>query len=103
LIVIEATSSANKITSSKNNYSFNPEDFNAFNCTDSPFALDGFELIYKSVISSQYGEVSKSCISNFIQLFKCSNKIPNQREQFESKMQEYLQKGLQQLKDKNII
>ena len=31
------------------------------------------------------------------------NDIPNQREQFESKMQEYLQKGIQQLKDKKIL
>lgn len=29
--------------------------------------------------------------------------IPNQRQQFESKMQEYLQKGIQQLKEKNIL
>jgi hypothetical protein len=31
------------------------------------------------------------------------NNIPNQRKQFESKMQEYLQKGIQQLKNKNIV
>jgi len=31
------------------------------------------------------------------------NIIPNQREQFELKMQEYLQKGIQQLKIKNIL
>jgi hypothetical protein len=29
--------------------------------------------------------------------------IPNQRQQFESQMQEYLQKGIQQLKEKNIL
>lgn len=31
------------------------------------------------------------------------NITPNQREKFESKMQEYLQKGIQQLKTKNIL
>ena len=31
------------------------------------------------------------------------NDIPNQRQQFESRMQEYLQKGIQQLKTKNIL
>jgi len=31
------------------------------------------------------------------------NDIPNQRQQFESKMNEYLQKGVQQLKNKKII
>jgi len=31
------------------------------------------------------------------------NNIPNQRQQFESKMDGYLQKGIQQLKEKNII
>jgi hypothetical protein len=31
------------------------------------------------------------------------NDIPNQRQQFESKMQEYLQRGIQQLKTKNIL
>jgi len=31
------------------------------------------------------------------------NNVPNQREQFESKMKEYIIKGAQQLKDKNII
>ena len=31
------------------------------------------------------------------------NDIPNQRQQFESKMQEYLQRGVQQLKTKNIF
>lgn len=44
--------------------------------------------------------------SNFADYYKnllVLNNIPNQREQFESKMQEYLQKGIQQLKEKNII
>jgi hypothetical protein len=31
------------------------------------------------------------------------NDIPNQRKQFESKMQEYLNKGMQQLINKKII
>jgi hypothetical protein len=31
------------------------------------------------------------------------NSVPNQREQFEFKMQEYLQKGIQQLRNKKII
>jgi hypothetical protein len=31
------------------------------------------------------------------------NNIPNQRQQFESKMREYLQRGIQQLKTKNIL
>jgi FKBP-type peptidyl-prolyl cis-trans isomerase (trigger factor) len=31
------------------------------------------------------------------------NNVPNQREQFESKMQEYLQKGIQHLRNKKII
>ena len=31
------------------------------------------------------------------------NDIPNQRQQFESKMQEYLQRGIQQLKTQNIL
>ena len=31
------------------------------------------------------------------------NDIPNQREQFDAKINEYLNKGIKQLKEKNII
>jgi hypothetical protein len=52
------------------------------------------------------GPLIKENMNGFSKYYKDMlklNSVPNQREQFEFKMQEYLQKGMQQLRNKKII
>jgi hypothetical protein len=67
--------------------------------------VDFQQYILENQIVCEY-EIGPLKDKNFSKYYKdmlVLNNIPNQREQFESRMQEYLQKGIQQLKDKNII
>jgi hypothetical protein len=64
------------------------------------YALQGETIFEYSV-----GPLKNENINGFSKYYKdmlVLNDIPNQRQQFESKMQEYLQKGIQHLKNKNI-
>ena len=62
------------------------------------YLLQGETIFEYSVGPLKNGGFSKY-YKNFLHL----NHIPNQRQLFESQMQEYLQKGIQQLKEKNIL
>jgi len=65
------------------------------------YVLQGDTIFEYSV-----GPLKGENVNGFAKYYKdmlVLNDIPNQRQQFESKMQEYLDKNLQQLKDKNII
>ena len=67
--------------------------------------VDFQQYILENQIVCEY-EIGPLKNKNFSKYYKdmlVLNDIPNQREQFESKMQEYLQKGIQQLKDKKIL
>ena len=67
--------------------------------------VDFQQYILENQIVCEY-EIGPLKDKNFSKYYKdmlVLNDIPNQREQFESKMQEYLQKGIQQLKDKKIL
>lgn len=57
----------------------------------------------ETIFEYPVGPLKNSGFSKYYKDMLILNDIPNQREQFESKMQEYLQKGIQQLKEKNII
>lgn len=67
--------------------------------------VDFQQYILENQIVCEY-EIGPLKDKNFSKYYKdmlVLNNIPNQREQFESRMQEYLQKGIQQLKDKKIL
>jgi hypothetical protein len=66
------------------------------------YKIDFQQYILENQIVCEYeiGPLKNQNLSKHYKDMLVLNKIPNQREQFESKMQEYLQKGLQQLKDK---
>jgi hypothetical protein len=60
----------------------------------------------ETVFEYSVGPLKGENINGFSKYYKdmlVLNNIPNQRQQFESRMQEYLQKGIQQLKEKNIL
>jgi hypothetical protein len=60
----------------------------------------------ETIFEYSVGPLKNENVNGFSKYYKdmlSLNDIPNQRQQFESKMQEYLQKGIQQLKNKNII
>ena len=63
------------------------------------------QYILENQIVCEYeiGPLKNQSLSKYYKDMLVLNDIPNQREQFESKMKDYLQKGIQQLKDKNII
>jgi hypothetical protein len=67
--------------------------------------VDFQQYILENQIVCEYeiGPLKNQSLSKHYKDMLVLNDIPNQREQFESKMQNYLQKGIQQLKDKNII
>jgi len=60
----------------------------------------------ETIFEYPVGPLKNENVNGFSKYYKdmlVLNDIPNQRQQFESKMSEYLQKGIQQLKNKNII
>lgn len=60
----------------------------------------------ETIFEYSVGPLKNENINGFSKYYKdllYLNDVPNQRQQFESKMGEYLQKGIQQLKEKNII
>lgn len=60
----------------------------------------------ETIFEYSVGPLKNKNVNGFLKYYKdmlVLNDIPNQRQQFESKMSEYLQKGIQQLKNKNII
>jgi hypothetical protein len=57
----------------------------------------------QTIFEYSVGPLKNGGFSKYYKDFLVLNEIPNQREQFESRMQEYLQKGIQQLKTKNIL
>jgi hypothetical protein len=67
--------------------------------------LDFQQYVLNNTLVCEYeiGPLKEGNLSKHYKDMIVLNDIPNQREQFESKINEYLQKGIQQLKDKNII
>jgi hypothetical protein len=67
--------------------------------------VDFQQYILENQIVCEYeiGPLKNQNLSKHYKDMLVLHSIPNQREQFESKMQDYLQKGIQQLKDKKII
>ena len=57
----------------------------------------------QTIFEYSVGPLKDGGFSNYYKDMLTLNKIPNQRKEFESKMNEYLQKGIQQLKNKQII
>lgn len=69
------------------------------------YNVDFQQYVLENQIVCEYeiGSLKNGNLSKHYKDMLALNSIPNQREQFESRMQEYLQKGIQQLKDKKII
>jgi len=67
--------------------------------------LDFQQYVLNNMLVCEYeiGPLKEDNLSKHYKDMIVLNDIPNQRQQFESKMNEYLQKGIQQLKEKNII
>jgi hypothetical protein len=63
------------------------------------------QYILENQLTCEYeiGPLKDKNFSKYYRDMLVLNKIPNQRKQFEDKMQEYLNRGIQYLKDKNII
>ena len=57
----------------------------------------------QTIFEYSVGPLKNGGFSNYYKDLLHLNEIPNQRQQFESKINEYLQKGIQQLQSKNII
>ena len=57
----------------------------------------------QTIFEYSVGPLKNEGFSRYYKDLLTLNITPNQREQFELKMQEYLQKGIQQLKTKNIL
>jgi hypothetical protein len=57
----------------------------------------------ETIFEYSVGPLKNGGFSKYYKDMIVLNDIPNQRQQFESQMQEYLQKGIQQLKEKNIL
>jgi len=57
----------------------------------------------QTIFEYSVGPLKNGGFSKYYKDLLTLNAIPNQREQFELKMQEYLQRGIQQLKTKNIL
>jgi hypothetical protein len=67
--------------------------------------VDIQQYILENQIVCEYeiGPLKEGNLSKHYKDMIVLNDIPNQRQQFESRMQEHLQKGIQQLKEKNIL
>lgn len=57
----------------------------------------------QTIFEYSVGPLKNGGFSKYYKDLLVLNDTPNQRQQFESKMQEYLQRGIQQLKTKNIL
>jgi hypothetical protein len=57
----------------------------------------------ETIFEYSVGPLQNGGFSKYYKDLLYLNDIPNQRQQFESRMSEYLQKGIQQLKEKNIL
>jgi len=57
----------------------------------------------QTIFEYSVGPLQNGGFSKYYKDLLYLNDIPNQRQQFESRMGEYLQKGIQQLKEKNIL
>jgi hypothetical protein len=57
----------------------------------------------ETIFEYSVGPLKNGGFSKYYKDLLYLNNTPNQRQQFESRMQEYLQKGIQQLKEKNIL
>jgi len=62
-----------------------------------------YRLNNQIVCEYEVGPLKGNKLSNYYKEFLVLNDIPNQRQQFESNMQQYLNKGIQMLKDKKIL
>ena len=60
-------------------------------------------LTNQIVCEYEIGPLSNGNLSNHYKSQIVMNDIPNQREQYDAKMNEYLQIGVNRLKEKNII
>lgn len=65
------------------------------------YLLEG-ETIFEYSVGPLKGKESNKLVSHYKDLLTL-NDIPNQRQQFESNMNHYLEKGISMLKEKNII
>lgn len=66
--------------------------------------LDFEQYLLENILTHEYPTgPEKISYTNYYKDFIVLNDIPNQREAFEFKMKEYLQKGILELKEKNII
>jgi hypothetical protein len=65
--------------------------------------IQQYVLENQIVCEYEMGPLKEGNLSKHYKDMIVLNNIPNQRQQFESRMQEYLQKGIQQLKEKNIL
>ena len=67
--------------------------------------LDFQQYLLENQLTCEYsiGPLKNNDFSKYYRNMLVLNDIPNQRKSFEDKMQHYLNKGIQQLKDKNIL
>jgi hypothetical protein len=65
--------------------------------------IQQYVLENQIVCEYEIGPLKEGNLSKHYKDMIVLNDIPNQRQQFESRMQEHLQKGIQQLKEKNIL
>ena len=67
--------------------------------------VDFQQYVLENQIVCEYeiGPLKNGNLSKYYKDILVMNNIPNQREQFESKLNDYLNEGIQKLKDKNII
>lgn len=86
---------------------YGPHDWYSLILTEhlKPMGVDFQQYVLRGQTIFEYsvGPLKNGGFSNYYKDLIHLNKIENQRQQFESKMNEYLQKGIQQLKNKNII
>jgi hypothetical protein len=86
---------------------YGPHDWYSLILTEhlKPKGIDFQQYVLRGQTIFEYsvGPLKNGGFSNYYKDFIYLNEIPNQRQQFESKMNEYLQKGIQQLQSKNII
>ena len=98
-----------------NNFFVGFDDWNGYGACDlyaitlSHFAktqnLDIQQYVLENQIVCEYeiGPLKYNNLSKYYKDMLVLNDIPNQREQFDAKINEYLNKGIKQLKEKNII
>ena len=86
---------------------YGPHDWYSILLTEhiKPYGVDFQQYVLKGQTIFEYsvGPLKDGGFSKYYKDLLYLNNIPNQRQVFESKMEEYLHKGIQQLKEKNII